>query len=130
MLSPHVRGADFFRVEIVNSVLPHVEIDVAINSGISGDGDFSRARIVLGRITIDVRIANMNGDVIASGRDAILIIRLSTRGNFDWKITKSWRLCFRETDRRNEQRYQQERLTHGRTPNVPEDVPVAKPKGV
>ena len=113
VLSPHVRGADLFRVEIVNSVLPHVEIDVAIDSGISVDGDFSRARIVLGRIGIDVRVADMNGDVIVSGRDAILIVRLSTRRNLDRKITKSWHLCLRETDRRNEQRYQQERLTHG-----------------
>ena len=111
--STHVSGANLFRLGVVNGAIGDVKTDVAIDAHVAFSQDFVRFRIVLSKIGVNIRISDMDGDVVPRCGQPSLIVGLPCRGDLNWSAFRRFDLSLGNTDRQNQRKEQTDRCSHG-----------------
>src|SRR5436305_15257076 len=69
--------------------------------------------VVLGVVSMNVGVADVNGDVVAGGRQAVFICGLAGRSDFDWGILRSFEFSVHQTGTGKHTGEQQTQRSHG-----------------
>ena len=77
---------DFLGIEIVRPILGNKQFVLPIDAHVALSGDLVALRVIPGRIGVDVGIANMNGDIVASDGDSVFVTSFAGGCNLDWLI--------------------------------------------
>ncbi|KAF5408981.1 MAG: hypothetical protein Udaeo2_08460 [Candidatus Udaeobacter sp.] len=99
-LGARIQRSDFFSLSVVNAILGDVQARVPIDSHVASQLHVVRSGIVLRVIGVDVRVANVDRDVIARRGQAILICRLPCRSDFNGSVLLSLDLSLDQTGTR------------------------------
>ena len=70
----HTVGFDGSRFGVVDDAIADVELDSAIDADVPLDAHFVCAGVVFRGVAVNVGIADVNGDIVARGRDPVLVV--------------------------------------------------------
>src|SRR5262249_54044874 len=95
------------------SAFRDVKSRVAINSDVTSQLHVVRRGIVLCVVSVNIRVSDMNGDVIAGCCQPIFIRGLPRRSDFDGSILRSFDFSVDQTSTRKQTGEQQNQRSHG-----------------
>jgi hypothetical protein len=72
-----------------------------------------RGGIVLCVVGVNVRVPDVNHDIVAGGRHAVFICGLPRRSDFNWAIVRSFDFSVDQTGTRKQPGEQQNQRSHG-----------------
>ena len=112
-LRSRIERSDFFSLRVVNSILGDVHAHISVDPHMASQLDIVRSGIVLCIVGVDIRVADMNRDVIARRGQTILIGRLPRRSDLNRSVLRSLDLSLDQTGTRQKSGDQQNQRSHG-----------------
>ncbi len=102
------------RLGVKNTALGDIETYIPIDSDVTSQFYVVCVGIVLCVIGINIRVADMNGDIVPRRCQPVFICRFSSGGDFNRSILRSLDLSFNQTGTREEEGGEQQNwLSHG-----------------
>src|ERR1044071_5249425 len=112
-LRSRVERFDFFSLRVVNATLGDVHARISVNPHVASQLYVLRCGIVLRVVGVDIRVADMNRDVIARRGKTILICRLPGRSDFNRSFLRSLDLSLDQTGTGQKGGNQEDQRSHG-----------------
>src|SRR5882757_10704633 len=112
-LRSRIECSDFFSLRVVNAILGDVHAHISVDAHVASQLYVVRSGIVLRIVGVDIRVADMNRDVIARRGQAVLIGRLPRGSDLNRSLLRSLDLSVDQTGTGQKSGDQQNQRSHG-----------------